>query len=70
MGKFSEYGEKWHEAGMRERKQNVFDDFIYAARYLIDSGYTNSKRFFSLKLLLMQLHLLYKCKSHHSFSIF
>lgn len=39
-----EYGEKWHEAGMRERKQNVFDDFIYAARYLIDSGYTNSKR--------------------------
>lgn len=49
MSKFSEYGEKWHEAGMRDRKQNVFDDFIYAARYLIDSGYTNSKRFFSLK---------------------
>ncbi|NOK59032.1 MAG: S9 family peptidase [Chloroflexi bacterium AL-W] len=40
----SEYGETWHQAGMLERKQNVFDDFIAAAEWLIDTGYTNSKR--------------------------
>lgn len=39
-----EYGETWHRAGMREKKQNVFDDFIAAARYLIDQGYTTSPR--------------------------
>jgi prolyl oligopeptidase len=39
-----EYGEAWHEAGMFERKQNVFDDFIAAAEWLIASGYTNPKR--------------------------
>jgi len=36
-----EYGEEWHEAGMKENKQNVFDDFIAAAEWLVDQGYTN-----------------------------
>ncbi|VDN02277.1 unnamed protein product [Thelazia callipaeda] len=40
----SEYGAKWHEAGMREQKQNVFDDFIAAAEYLINNNYTSSNR--------------------------
>ncbi len=39
-----EYGEDWHRAGMLDRKQNVFDDFIAAAQYLIAQKYTTAER--------------------------
>ena len=40
----SEYGEAWHRAGMRTKKQNVFDDFFAAAEYLIAERYTRPER--------------------------
>jgi prolyl oligopeptidase len=39
-----EYGEQWHLAGTKERKQNVFDDFIAAAEWLIANGYTTQSK--------------------------
>ncbi|WP_423129292.1 prolyl oligopeptidase family serine peptidase [Gaoshiqia sp. Z1-71] len=39
-----EYGEEWHKAGTKLQKQNVFDDFIAAAEYLVHSNYTNSNK--------------------------
>ena len=40
----SEYGEEWHQAGTKMNKQNVFDDFIAAAEYLINENYTNPQK--------------------------
>ncbi len=40
----NEYGEEWHRAGMLEKKQNVYDDFIAAAEWLIANNYTSSPK--------------------------
>ncbi|NED97468.1 S9 family peptidase [Phytoactinopolyspora alkaliphila] len=40
----SEEGETWHRAGMRENKQNVFDDFHAAAQYLVEHGWTTAEQ--------------------------
>ena len=40
----SEYGQEWHRAGMLDKKQNVFDDFIAAAEYLVEQRYVDPKR--------------------------
>jgi len=37
-----ELGEEWHKAGEKEKRQNVFDDFIGAAEYMIEKKYTNA----------------------------
>src|ERR1043166_2468420 len=39
-----EYGENWHKGGMRENKQNVFDDFIAVAEYLVKENYTSPQK--------------------------
>lgn len=39
-----EYGNAWHEAGMLDQKQNVFDDFITAGEWLVENGYTNPSK--------------------------
>ena len=39
-----EYGEAWHQAGMLDKKQNVFDDFIATAEWLVENKYTNPKK--------------------------
>jgi prolyl oligopeptidase len=39
-----EFGESWHKAGMLDKKQNVFDDFIAAAEWLVKNNYTNPSR--------------------------
>ncbi len=40
----NDYGESWHRAGMRHSKQNVFEDYVAAAEYLVSQGYTRKER--------------------------
>ncbi len=40
----AEYGESWHQAGMFDKKQNVFDDYYAAAEYLLEHKYTNTSK--------------------------
>ncbi|KAB3525895.1 prolyl oligopeptidase family serine peptidase [Alkaliphilus serpentinus] len=40
----NEYGEEWHQGGMLDKKQNVFDDFISAAEFLIENNYTKRSK--------------------------
>ena len=49
-----EYGEEWHRAGMLEKKQNVFDDFVAAAEWLIAQGYTRPEKLAKLSILIEQ----------------
>lgn len=39
-----EYGENWHQAGIRANRQNAMDDFVWAGRWLIENGYTSARR--------------------------
>ena len=39
-----EYGDEWHKGGILDKKQNVFDDFIAAAEYLVTNQYTNPRK--------------------------
>ena len=41
---YREYGETWHKGGMLGNKQNVFDDFHAAAKYLVDNKYTTHNK--------------------------
>jgi prolyl oligopeptidase len=48
-----EYGDSWHKGGMLGNKQNVFDDFVSAADYLIQNKYTNPSRSVQFPIMLI-----------------